>query len=51
MGELNWPSLDNLQEEIVTAVLKMMLVTDELRRRRDEGASGHRAERADRPRP
>src|SRR5258708_7678921 len=45
MCVLEWASLDNLKQEIVTTVLKVMFLTDEFRGRGDEGANGNRAER------
>src|SRR5437899_1927198 len=38
-------ALDDIQPEVVVAVLDLKLVTDELRRRGEQGASSSRAER------
>src|SRR5215831_2266760 len=43
--ELDRSSLDDVQSEIVTAILEMVFVTDELRRRRDNATNANRAER------
>src|SRR5262249_17039043 len=42
---LDRSSLDDVQSEIVTAILEMVFVTDELSRRRDDATNANRAER------
>src|ERR1700756_3499542 len=43
--KLDRSSLDDVQSELVTAILEVVFVTDKLRRRGDEAANGNRAER------
>src|SRR5690242_4538770 len=43
--ELDRSSLDDVQSEIATAILEMVFVTDELRRRGDNATNANRAER------
>jgi hypothetical protein len=40
MCETDWASLDNLQDETVTTILKVMSIANGLRRRGNEGADG-----------
>jgi len=42
MCDLNWTSLDKLQPKIVSAVLHVMFVANELSRSGGEGADGNR---------
>jgi hypothetical protein len=43
--ELDRSSLDDVQSELVTAILEVVFVTDELRRRGDKATNPNRAER------
>jgi hypothetical protein len=42
---LDRSSLDDVQSELVTAILEMVFVTDKLRRRDDKATNANRAER------
>jgi hypothetical protein len=42
MCEVDWASLDDLQDETITTVVKVMFVTNELRWRGSEGANRSR---------
>ncbi len=43
--ELDWSSLDDVQSELVTAILEVVFVTDKLHRRGDNVTNANRAER------
>ena len=45
MRDLNWAGGDDVQPEIITAILKVMIVTDPLHRGAADGAGRNRAER------